>query len=46
MISVTGRKWQENKIDNRLIDKIQQEYNYPRILSKLIDSRNFDDDEI
>ena len=46
MISVTGRKWQENKIDNRLIDKIQQEYNFPRILSKLIVSRNFDDDEI
>ena len=46
MISVSGRKWQEKKVDNNLVEKIQQDYNFSKNLSQLIISRNFDKDEI
>ena len=46
MISVSGRKWQEKKINEKLAEKIEQDYDLSKILSKLIVSRNFDKDEI
>ena len=46
MISVSGKKWEEKKINNRLVEKIQIENNFSNILSKLIISRNFDESEI
>ena len=42
MISISGREWQEKKLDNNLIEKIQQDYDFSKILSQLIISRNFD----
>ena len=46
MISVSGRKWKEEKVSKRLLEKIEQEYNFSKIVSKLIVSRNFDKQEI
>ena len=46
MISISRRKWQENKVNAKLVQKIQQDYNFSKILSQLIISRNFDDSEI
>ena len=46
MISVSGRKWQEIKVNTKLVEKIQQDYNFSKILSQLIVSRNFEEDEI
>jgi len=46
MISITGKKWQEKKINKNSIDKLKQDYNFSEILSKLIISRNFDQTEI
>ena len=46
MISVSGRKWQEIKVDNKLVEKFQQDHNFSKIVSQLIVSRNFDKDEI
>ena len=46
MISVSGRKWQENQVNQKLIEKTQQQYSFSKILSKLIVSRNFDENEI
>ena len=46
MISVTGKKWTEQKVDKNLVEKIKQEYNFNEILSKLIISRNYDQEEI
>ena len=46
IISVSGKKWQEKKINPQLLDKIQQDYNFSKILSKLIISRKFDEYEI
>ena len=46
MISVSGKKWEQKKIDQNLVDKLKQDYNFSDILSKLIVSRKFNDDEI
>ena len=46
MISVSGRKWREINVDNKLVEKFQQDYNFSKIVSQLIVSRNFDKDEI
>ena len=46
MISVSGKKWQEKKINNNLAEKIQQDYKFSKILSKLIVSRKFNENEI
>ena len=45
MISVSGRNWQERKINVKLVEKIQQDFNYSQTLSRLIVSRNFNKDE-
>ena len=46
MISISGKKWEQKKINQNLVDKLKQDYNFSDILSRLIISRNFDEDEI
>jgi single-stranded-DNA-specific exonuclease len=46
MISVSGRKWEEKKINKNLIEKLKQDYNFSDILSKLVLSRKFDRTEL
>jgi single-stranded-DNA-specific exonuclease len=46
MISVTGKKWEQKRININLIEKLKQDHNFSEILSRLIISRNFDQDEI
>jgi len=46
MISVSGKKWEQKKINQNLVDKLKQDFNFSDILSRLIISRKFDDDEI
>jgi len=46
MISVSGKKWEQKKINQNLVNKLQQDFNFSEILSRLIISRKFDDDEI
>ena len=46
MISVTGKKWVEKKINKNSIEKLKQDHDFSEILSKLIISRNFDENEI
>ena len=46
MISVSGINWKEKIVNKNLIEKLQQENKFSHILSKLIISRKFDDDEI
>ncbi|MDA9071933.1 single-stranded-DNA-specific exonuclease RecJ [Candidatus Pelagibacter sp.] len=46
MISVSGKKWEQKKNNKNLIEKLKQDYEFSEILSKLIISRKFDNDEI
>jgi single-stranded-DNA-specific exonuclease len=46
MISVSGKKWEQKKINQNLVDKLKQDFNFSDILSRLIISREFEDDEI
>ena len=46
MISVSGKKWEQKKINQKLVDKLKQDFNFNDILSRLIISRKFEDDEI
>jgi len=46
MISVTGKKWEQKKTNKNSIEKLKQDHNFSEILSKLIISRKFDQDEI
>ena len=46
MISLSGKKWEQKKINQNLIDKLKQDYDFNDILSRLIISRKFDEDEI
>ena len=46
MISVSNKEWSERKINTNLVDKLSQDNNFSQILSKLIISRNFNDEEI
>ena len=46
MISVSGKKWEQKKINQNLVDKLKQDFNFNDILSRLIISRKFDKDEI
>ena len=46
MISVSGKKWEQKKINQNLVDKLKQDYDFNNILSRLIISRKFDNDEI
>ena len=42
MISVSGKKWEQKKINQNIVDKLKQEYDFSEILSRLIISRKFD----
>ena len=46
MISVSGKKWEQKKINRNLVDKLKQDFDFSDILSRLIISRKFDVDEI
>ena len=46
MISVSGKKWIEQSVNKKLVEKIKQDYNFSEIISKIIVSRNYDDVEI
>jgi single-stranded-DNA-specific exonuclease len=46
MISISGKKWVEKKVNRNLIEKIKQDFNFNEILSKLIVLRNYDKTEI
>jgi len=46
MISVSGKKWEQKKINQNIVDKLKQDFNFSDILSRLIISRKFDVDEI
>ena len=46
MISISGKKWEQKKINQNIVDKLKQEYNFSEILSRLIISRKFNNDEI
>ena len=46
MISVSGKKWTEKKINKNSVDKIKQDYGFSEILAKLIVSRKFNKTEI
>jgi len=46
MISVSGKKWEQKKINQNLVDKLKQDFNFSDILSRLIISKKFEDDEI
>ena len=46
MISVTGKKWKEYSPSRNLVEKLKQDHSFSDILSKLIISRNFNEEEI
>ena len=46
MISVSGKKWEQKKINQNLVDKLKEDFNFSDILSRLIISRKFNDNEI
>ena len=46
MISVSGRKWVQKRINQNLANKIRQDYNLSHIVSTLTVSRNFDKVEL
>jgi single-stranded-DNA-specific exonuclease len=46
MISVSGKIWTEQKVNQNLVEKFKQDYGYSDILSKLIVSRSYDNSEI
>ena len=46
MISVSGKNWEEINVNKRLIEKVKSEQNISELISKLLISRNFDENEI
>ena len=46
MISVSGKKWEKQKINKNLVEKFKQDYGFGNILSNLIISKNYDASEI
>ena len=46
MISITGKLWEQKKINKNSIEKLKQAHNFSEILSKLIIARKFDQTEI
>ena len=46
MISVSGKQWEQKKINQNILDKLRQDFDFSDILSRLIISRKFDDNEI
>ena len=46
MISISGKNWEQKKINQNIVDKLKQDFNFSDILSRLIISKKFEDDEI
>ena len=46
MISVSGNIWEEIKINKRLLQKLNQDFNFNDLTSRLIINRNFNNEEI
>mgnify|MGYP001350833739 FL=1 len=46
MISISGKIWEESKIDKNKIEKIKQDFNLSEIVSKIIIGRKFTEEEI
>ena len=46
MISVSGKKWTQQKVNKNLVDKVKQDYGFSDIISQLIISRKYDISEI
>ena len=46
MISVSGKIWAEQKVNQNLVEKFKQDYGFGDFLSKLIISRNYEASEI
>jgi len=46
MISVSGKKWEQKKINQNLVDKLKQDSNFSDTLCRLIISKKFEVDEI
>ena len=46
MISVSGKKWEKQKVNKNLVEKLKQDHGFGDILSHLIVSRNYDASEI
>ena len=46
MISVSGKNWEQKKINQNLVDKLKQDFDFNDIVSRLIISREFNNDEI
>ena len=46
MISVSGKKWVEKVSNKNSIEKLEQDYSFSNILSKLIVTRKFDQNEL
>ena len=46
MESVSGKYWEESKINQRIFEKIKSENNFPDIINKLILLRSFNKEEI
>ena len=46
MISVSGKKWEQKKVNKNLVEKLKQDFHFNDNLSRLVISRKFDDSEI
>jgi single-stranded-DNA-specific exonuclease len=46
MISISGKKWIEKKVNHNSLEKVKQDFNFNEILSRLIVLRNYDTTEI
>jgi len=46
MISVSGKIYKETKINKNKTEKLKQDHDFSELVSKIIISRNFDEDEI
>ena len=46
MISVSGKKWSQKKVNKNLVEKAKQDHVLGDILSRLVISRNYDTSEI
>ena len=46
MISISGKIWEQEKINKNLVEKVKQDYGFGDIISRLIISRNYDVSEI
>ena len=46
MISVSGKRWEQIKIDKNIVEKLKQDLNFNSVLSSLAVSRKFDKTEL